>query len=306
MIEIIEVIAQFERFLRPELIAVTGEDDELVALKNHVKNLSAMFSSLSFDIFDSSHFELWESKMTEFHENVKVVELEACNFIVLSFQRLRSSSEGAFNLVQNFTSVRSRPIIHSFIEERYTDILHRYTKELDNLTRIFELNKDNPSKMACAILPSRAAAVAWALYLYNKAKRPIIAFQRRKDYLDVGIGITARRRYLSFARSVEKYNSTIYSSWIEEDCQNVTKLLKSSILRSDIDDNICIEAREKWSKLSSKRVEYLRQDSIPKYSANFPDNVCVCIEEAKYFSELGYSIPPSILEICLQSEGLMQ
>jgi dynein heavy chain len=305
MTEIIEVIVQFERFLGPELIAVTGENEEFTSLKLCVKDLPGIFSALAFDVFNSSNYEMWESKMIEFREEVKRIESVAQVFITSSFQRLRFSSEGAFQLVQNFVSLKSRPIIHSIIEDRYSDILERYMKELDQLNFVFEESYHNPIGKCCSMLPPKSGSVGWALDLYYRAKRPILQFQKRDGYLESGIGITVRRRYLSFARSIEKYKESIYNSWIEEDCPLVTELLKCKIMHCAPDPDDEKSGSDKWSKSTTNRSKHVLNEPLPFFFVNFPADAFLCIEEAKRFSELGFTLPNNIIEIVVQSESYM-
>ena len=235
---------------------------------------------------------------------MKDIETETREFIVPCFRRLRSSSKDAFDLVQNFKVLNSRPAIHSLIEERYNDILVQYDKELAALRLLFETHRDNPFEQCSSCFPPKSGAVSWAVDLYDRAKRPIIQFRQKEGYLDRGFGATVKRRYLEFAQSIDKYKLDIFQDWIDNDCSKAISLLMDNIIRTlnleEMSGQIC--DRSSGSFMDSNGRKSAKQYDI-QYETNFPEEVLLCCDEAKEFYHLEFSIPNNIVEIALQQES---
>uniref|UniRef100_A0A7S2K9S5 AAA+ ATPase domain-containing protein n=1 Tax=Leptocylindrus danicus TaxID=163516 RepID=A0A7S2K9S5_9STRA len=302
LLDVTEIMAQFRRFLGPELIAVTGESKGFLTLKEHVDELPTLFTNLSFSIFSCSQKNNWVTAMDSFRAKVEAIEDEAGNFIKASFQKLRSSAEEAFSLVENFSSLRSRPSIHSKIEERYTDILGRYDSELLDISTIFEVNRDKAEGLCDQTFPPKSAAVAWALDLYHRAKTPILRFRAHDGLLEAGFGLTVKRRYLNFARAIDAYKEEVYKEWLEKDCIAAADGLKSTVISSvtHVSNPTTVENRSASSVVSVGGLK--KEIPVPPFKSNFPLETLTCIAEAKHFDQMGFTIPQQILGIALQEE----
>jgi len=84
---------------------------------------------IPFDLFDSKHFNDWKLVKEKFYEDVAVIEEEAKTFIDASFKTLRSA-KGAFEMLMNFSSIRSRDSINSQMMRKFNDILAQFDKEV--------------------------------------------------------------------------------------------------------------------------------------------------------------------------------
>ena len=215
-----EAIAAVDQFRRlPELAAVTGGggggDSErgggTVAVTAMVNSLPDSLESVGFDLFDRSNEDNWLAAVERFHSLASEIELAAGSSIEAAFRRLRSA-EGAFDLVENFRGLRSRPSIHRRVDERYADILEQYDQELAAIQKTFKRGKEDGPQI-CIGLPPSAGAITWALDLYWRAKRPILRFRVRDGLLSVGFGKTIKDRYLSFARSIDEFKDGIFKDW---------------------------------------------------------------------------------------------
>ena len=120
------MLDQFHKFLGPELKAVTGESEGIDEVMQRVEQLVEPLEKVPFNIFDRRYKDSWSGVMTRFHQHVGEIEEMTKSFIEQSFTRLRSA-EGAFELVENFRNIQSRDSINQQINDRYTDILQRYT-----------------------------------------------------------------------------------------------------------------------------------------------------------------------------------
>ena len=107
----------------------------------------------------------WNSSIRNFHTEVCEIEDIAVTCIEKSFQKLRSA-EAAFDLVERFRDLQSRPIIHKRISERYTDILEQYMSELGHIEGLFHSQKENP--FIFKSFPQIAGSIVWAVDLYHR------------------------------------------------------------------------------------------------------------------------------------------
>lgn len=71
--------------------------------------------------------------MSNFYNEVELIEGEAKVFIDESFQSLRSA-EGAFDMLLNFRHIKSRASINEQLMNKFKDILLQYVKEV-SITR---------------------------------------------------------------------------------------------------------------------------------------------------------------------------
>ncbi|KAJ1617773.1 dynein heavy chain, N-terminal region 1-domain-containing protein [Pavlovales sp. CCMP2436] len=97
---------------------------------------------------DNPEITSWESVMSKFRSDVEQIEQNTKSFMDTSFKKLRSA-EGAFDLLCKFRNIQfrniqSREAIKQQMEEKTTDILVQYEKEIEKVHAIFLAHKDNP------------------------------------------------------------------------------------------------------------------------------------------------------------------
>jgi dynein heavy chain len=102
--EVAKVLDEFHKFLGPELKEVTGDNKGIDELISRVEGLIIPLESVPFDIFDVRYKTSWANVMQTFKAEVEIIENQTKTFINTSFKKLRSS-EGAFDLLQNFQNI---------------------------------------------------------------------------------------------------------------------------------------------------------------------------------------------------------
>ena len=78
--------------------------------------------------------------MIKFREQIVKIEDMAKQFIGASFKKLRSA-KGAFDLLQNIKNIKSRESINKQMMSKFDEILAQYSKEVDEIDKIFKENK---------------------------------------------------------------------------------------------------------------------------------------------------------------------
>ena len=105
ILEIIESLDHFHKFLGPDLKVVTGDaagiDEVLKRVELLVAPLHVPFED---KVFEKAYEKPWSAIMKKFRTSVAEIEKMTEQFIKESFRKLRSA-EGAFELVKNFQKI---------------------------------------------------------------------------------------------------------------------------------------------------------------------------------------------------------
>ena len=308
LFEVATVLDQFHKFLGPELKAVTGESDGIDQVMERVERLVEPLESVPFNIFDRRYKESWSKVMDNFHDHVEQIEDMTRSFIEQSFQKLRSA-EGAFELVENFRNIQSRESINQQINDRYKDILQQYTKELEAIHGIFDTHRENPP--IYKNFPPVAGAVAWARDLYQRAKKPVLRFKAHEGLLSTEYGEQVKQRYLTFARAVDAYITSLYREWEAHVQQVATEKLKQPILAAagkaaegaagEGDGEAPAPDAVKGASGRNKSAAKFKMPP-PPYRVNFVAELSLIIRESKYLDRMGFAIPDAALNVTLQED----
>lgn len=325
LIEVITTIEQFQRFLQPELSAVTGESSTVDLITEQVHSIKSLIDNIDFDPFQISNGQKWESLMNIFRRKVSDTEICAGTSIEKAFQQLRSS-EAAFDLVLNFRNIQSRPFIHRRIDERYYDILDQYSKELGQVEKVFNSRKNNPP---VPIFSNKiSGSIAWAEITYIRIKEPIVRFHSHEGLLSSGYGNVVKQRYLSLARSIDSHKDKLLREWyIQVNSASRDCLRQSILVRADDDESVSPSTS---SLRSTSETQSIRQIQSPKLkeskfslenmtiiqnnrgikgrklshlNSNFPDDVFMIIEESICLQQMGFKIPETALHLCSQEDN---
>ena len=299
------IIEQFHCFLETELTGVTSVNDETNVVVHEVKKLPLLFEESNFDLFDFGQSERRSEVMKIFNEKVHYIENISRIFIENSFQKLKSAY-GAFQLVERFKEIHSRPSIHRLIEKRYDDIIEQYDRELGHIDKSFQKRRNNPPVAIC--YNKFSGSIVWAEDLYHKAKRTIIRLRLSDELLLSGFGNTVKHRYLRFARSIDSYKEHLFSKWQSSVDSSIADRLNQPIL-SEIYHRP-IDMRSKMGERVGCHYKDLRSSSFLHskfgqvlFRSNFPPDVFKFISEAKIFARMGYKIPDCLLVAALQEES---
>ena len=174
LLQVAQVLEQFKNILGPELKAVTGDTQHIDFVLQRIEEMIHLIEYFQFDIFDKRYQTSWETVMTKFNENVLQIEEMTKQFIDQSFSNLRSA-EGAFELLQNFKSLKSRTTINKQMMDKFSDVLKQYSIELQKIKEIFEINQSSPPFTKNQ--PPVAGAISWCRSLFHKIKKPIVKFK---------------------------------------------------------------------------------------------------------------------------------
>ncbi|CAF1057845.1 unnamed protein product [Didymodactylos carnosus] len=134
---------EFYDIFGPDMKAVTGEEEMVDKVLEHVGDLKKAFSLCYFDIFDRLNQQRWQSLIDEFNHRSTAIEQEAKMFIRASFTQLRSA-EGAFDMLIKFQKIGTGHVLSHEMIRQFTAILVQYRRELDTVREIFLKHNANP------------------------------------------------------------------------------------------------------------------------------------------------------------------
>ena len=299
IIEVLDSLDHFHKFLGPDLKVVTGDSEGIDAVLKRVDELVELLQVPFADkIFDKTYEKPWSAVMKKFRSSVGEIESMTEQFIKESFRKLRSA-EGAFELVKNFQKIggqskgsSGKSSIQQQISGRYKDILEQYLRELKAIEALFEKRKASPP--IYKNYPPVAGAIAWARDLYQRAKRPILRFKKHGGLLEDEFGESVKSEYLVFARSVDDYITSLFQDWETSVSSAVLERLRLPVLKS-IGEYDAINAK-------NERDPDFELPPGP-YRVSFSTDLTMVIRESRYLDQLGFKIPENALNVTLQ-EGV--
>eukprot|EP00750_Incisomonas_marina_P009230 INCI15857.2.p1 GENE.INCI15857.2~~INCI15857.2.p1 ORF type:complete len:4529 (-),score=890.01 INCI15857.2:58-13644(-) len=281
LFSIATALDEFFKFLGPELKEVTGEGERVDELIDRVKGLILPLEAAqrNCDIFNPKYQSVWESLVLDFRQKVEEIELETTDFIDKSFRQLRSA-EGAFNLLENFQNIKSRPSINKKMMQKFDDILQQYSKELGKMHGLFNDRKANPPLYKN--YPPVAGAISWAASLFRMAKKPVMRFVSMPSLLETETGEQIKTEYVQFAKQVDDFIESKYEAWRENAVAVATDNLRKSVLGPQPSPGESLPP--------------------PPYVVNFAPALKTLIREGKYLDRLGFEVPDMVLNITLQED----
>ncbi|CAG5116361.1 unnamed protein product, partial [Candidula unifasciata] len=201
--DIAQVIEEFNNIFSQELKDVTGDADRIDDVLEQVYELVEPIALLPYDAFSPSRNASWQALKAKFYKRVVEIEDAAKDFIDESFQ-----------------------VRHLHISSASS--VHPSDKFIDVVNNLFLEQKLNPPVFRA--YPPVAGSIYWERSLFHRIKASIIRFNTMEEMMSTDIGKMASQKYLSVARSMRKFEETIFSKWFDSVEKSVPQLLRSSIL----------------------------------------------------------------------------
>eukprot|EP01028_Stygiella_incarcerata_P003072 TRINITY_DN1583_c0_g3_i1.p1 TRINITY_DN1583_c0_g3~~TRINITY_DN1583_c0_g3_i1.p1 ORF type:complete len:4602 (-),score=1271.77 TRINITY_DN1583_c0_g3_i1:125-13930(-) len=290
LIKMVQEIRHFRNILSSELKTVTGEAQAIDDVIVEVDKLVRRVENVSFDPFDRSCHEQWHELYSDFHENGEIVEQQILQFIDKSFKKLRSA-EGAFELLQNFKSIETRESISKKMTDKYSDILDRFSEEIDIVESLFDSHKEAPP--VGKNLPPLAGTIHWSRSLFFKIKKTMLKLQQAQYMMQQEHGKLITKKYIRVGEKMRDFEKMLFADWVVLVDQTAAQCLKKFVL-----------ACEDGTLVSGDRIKDWKWK---KLMVNFDEQLVSIIKEAKYLDRIGgLDIPDMALNIALQEEKYLK
>jgi len=274
ILQMVEVVDDFHKFLGPELKAVTGDSQGIDSVIMRVQQMVDPIENLQFDAFEKKFQTQWQGVNAKFTTDKEQIERATRAFIDSSFKKLRSA-EGAFELLQNFKSIKSEGAINRQMMDKFNDILEQFSREIDTTRDIFEANKARPP--VTRNQPPVAGAINWSRSLFQRIRKTYnrLAYSEDEEMMQEEAGHDVQRKYLSLAKAMMQFEKSWFSSWAENVDGLAMTHLKQAIVCKDPGGVIVV---------------------------NFHDDLTRLIRETRYSDRMGFTIPETALNVTLQEE----
>jgi dynein heavy chain len=206
--------------------------------------------------------------IAKFTLDKEAIERATRSFIDTSFKKLRSA-EGAFELLQNFKSIKSEGAINRQMMDKFNDILAQFSREIDATRELFELRAQAPP--ATRNQPPVAGAISWARSLFGRVRKTMQKLDG--DLLSEEAGHEVHKNYVSLAKQMLAFEKSWFGGWSCSVDQLAMTHLKQSILRRESDGQAVV---------------------------NFHPDLTRIMRETRYLDRMGFKIPEMALNITLQ------
>ena len=221
-----KISQEFYAILSEELAAVTGSRTGIDSVREKVSEHVNKLADFKSDIFMPENIEDWKTSFTNFNTGVDTSEEETIALINSTFDTNLNSAAGAFDLLDNFNDVDTRPRIRDQFESKYDSVLDQYKIELVQMDKLFEDNKENPP--IPKNFPPNSGAIAWARSIITRVKQPIDKFKTKPEILtQKPTGREVAKMYVELAKKLnEDYEGKSFVRWREKQSEAAITYLK--------------------------------------------------------------------------------
>ncbi|KAK3539191.1 hypothetical protein QTP86_029601 [Hemibagrus guttatus] len=172
---------------------------------------------------------------------------------------------------------------------KFNDILVQYCKEVDIINDMFIQNKDNPPLNKNQ--PPVTGSIFWERSLFHSIKHTIVLFQKLPEVLQSKQGIAAKAKFLEVAKCMRDYEAKKHQCWTEEAMQMLEVLMKRNVL-------LMVN--------SSKQSEDQDLQTGVRFVVNFGLELKEIFTEARYFEQLGFSIPEQVRVVAVLQDRFLR
>jgi dynein heavy chain, axonemal len=196
---------------------------------------------------------VWGRLFNAFIERQKQLEINTMKLIDDTFKDLRSS-EGAFDLLNNFKNIDTLPEISTRLQQKYTDVLKSYRKELVVYRELFQQGKSSYEDGRVALVISRgkppvAGIISWAKSLMARMKGPIVKFNKNEEKFEKELFEEIKKEYLELVKEIDVYQQGKYAGWSANIMERAMQFLKEKILVKVGENRYEVNFREEFRVL---------------------------------------------------------
>ncbi|KAK3269901.1 Dynein heavy chain cytoplasmic, partial [Cymbomonas tetramitiformis] len=185
--------------------------------------------------------------------------------------------EGAFELLQNFKSIKSEGAINRQMMDKFNDILEQFSREIDTTREIFEANKHAPP--VTRNQPPVAGAINWMRSLFQRIRKTMNRLTSEEDMLKEEAGHEVQRKYIALAKAMVVFEKHWFTQWRETVDNMAMQHLKQAIIKRETNEH-----------------------GVSTVVVNFHPDLTRLIRETRYLDRMGFVIPDTALNVTLQEE----
>ncbi|EUB64627.1 Dynein heavy chain 10, axonemal [Echinococcus granulosus] len=321
MEEVVNIVKEYKTMFGPEIKSVFSEQKHFDLLMENVLRLLEAFKSLQFDPLLIENKSKWRSQMRQFQMEVMALDTDAKSCLEDSFRTLHSSDK-AFQVLQRLLESHPRKDIARLFEERYTDILDRYDKEVRLIETTFTEGSSDSGHFAAVLgpryLPPVASSICWVRNLQARITSPMLKMVNIRRLMESDRGQEVQNHYLCLVQRMTKFEEDLFVRWRQQVHDSLGRLMERNLWKYTESSKPTSVSKSGHSgrldaPLSKRGPAFGRE--LPKQSqslykfnfeVDFGDELVQIIEETKSLQMLGFPVPDMACCIALREKELLR
>ncbi|XP_056016925.1 dynein axonemal heavy chain 5-like isoform X3 [Ostrea edulis] len=197
-------------------------------------------------------FDEFKRMVAELHQNIQL-------FMDQKFERIVSTTR-ALVLLQRFEKLNLPGL---GIYDKYQRILSHYGKDIENVSKLYQKNKNDPP--VARDLPPIAGKIAWARQLYRRIQDPMEVFKQQGKLLEIPEAKKIIKNFNKLAKVLLEFEMLYHRGWLRQ-IEAARSGLQASLL--------------------------IKHPETAELFVNFDPQILTMVRETECMARLGQEIPP--------------
>ncbi|KAH3745451.1 dynein heavy chain 10, axonemal [Pelomyxa schiedti] len=259
-------------------VGIMGETQPIDRIKRHLNTLLAKLGSVTYDVFDKEFCNTWQNDLSHFFAICSQIDEAIANIIDCSFRNLHRA-EVAFDLLQTYKTISTRPSIHQQLLTKYPNALECFKAEVEKVRHTFYQHKNNPP-IGRNQTPS-SGSVIWSQALFEPLKKTVLKMQTAENnsLLCSETGAQTMNIYLTLGKEMRAYEQNLFKKWVSR---------VDELYRVTFNGHPILAMNDKHPYV------------------HFNTEIASLIHDAKVFQTLGFEIPTSAVNIAINTKNLFK
>ncbi|KAL5112917.1 Dynein heavy chain 10 axonemal [Taenia crassiceps] len=259
--------------------------------------------------------------MRQFQMEVMALDTDAKSCLEDSFRTLHSSDK-AFRVLQCLLESRPRKDIARLFEERYTDILNQYDKELRLIETTFTEGSQDSGHFASVLgpryLPPVSSSICWVRNLQARITSPMLKLLNIRRLMESDKGKEVQDHYLCLVQRMTRFEEDLFNGWRQQVHECLGRLLERNLWKyAESSKPASASKGGHFGRMGapiSKRRSTIGQE-LPKQShsvykfnfeVDFGNELVQIMEETKFLQMLGFPVPDMACCIALREKEFLR
>ncbi|XP_055955514.1 dynein axonemal heavy chain 5 isoform X2 [Patella vulgata] len=218
-----------------------------------------------YDYLDQRKME-FDQDFDEFRRQIQDLHATIVQFMDSKFEKI-ASTQKALYLLRKFERLN---LPNLGIQEKYQRILSHYSRDIENVSRLYQKNKTDPP--IARDLPPIAGKIAWARQLFRRIQEPMEVFQQHPPILQTSEAKKIIKNFNKLAKVLLEFEVLYHRGWIRQ-METVKSGLQAALL-----------------------IQVVHPESKELF-LNFDPQILSMIRETECMSRLGLDIPPIAIKM---------
>ncbi|KAK3610339.1 hypothetical protein CHS0354_029807 [Potamilus streckersoni] len=251
IIEIFDTISVYSNLSESKI-------EGIETMANRFQVIVTAIKKRPYDFLDQRKMEFAQD-YEEFQRQIKELHKQICEFMDKKFEKITSTAR-ALQILWRFEKLDLPDL---GIHEKYQRILSHYGRDIDNVSKNYQKNKNEPP--VARDLPPIAGKISWARQLFRRIQEPMEVFQQQPKLLEGSEAKKIIKNYNKLAKVLLEFEVLYHRGWLRQ-----VEAAKSGIQASLL----------------------VRHPESGDLFVNFDTQILTMIRETECMARLGLDIPP--------------